>query len=75
MKLVPLDRIIRIYFGLVFLYPLQPVDPVDLLDYQLLPIPPTDCTIKAKLAIIQENEHFNEDFASLMPSLFLTLNL
>jgi hypothetical protein len=28
MKLIHLDRIIRIYFGLVFLYPVHPVDPV-----------------------------------------------
>jgi hypothetical protein len=29
----------------------------------------------AKLAIIWENEHFNENFGSLMPSLSLTLNV
>jgi hypothetical protein len=29
----------------------------------------------AKLAIIWENECFNEDFGSLMPSLSLTLNV
>jgi hypothetical protein len=30
---------------------------------------------KAKLVIIWENEHFYEDFGSLMPSLSLTLNV
>jgi hypothetical protein len=30
-------------------YPDHPVDPVDLLNYQPSPIPPTDYTIKAKL--------------------------
>jgi hypothetical protein len=29
----------------------------------------------AKLAIIWQNEHFNEDFGFLMPSLSLTLNV
>jgi hypothetical protein len=29
----------------------------------------------AKLAIIWENEHFNENFGSLMPSFSLTLNV
>jgi len=31
--------------------------------------------IGAKLAIILEKEQFYEDFGSLMPSLFLTLNV